>query len=105
MKKVAKAKQKMGKIFNWIRLQNKDHPDVHSGIRPIFSEFDFTAMLKDHRYLNDFYPSIDPSTRERFLTLVRLWLALTVQQDSLERLLFILEKGEQLDKVALFREC
>ena len=104
MKDVVEAKRKMEKIFNWIRLQNKEHSDVYSGIRPTFGSFDFTAMLKDPQHLYEFYPSIDHRTREQFLELVRLWLALTVQQDSLERLLHIV-RGEKVDKVALFREC
>ena len=99
------ARQKMEKIFNWIRLQNKEHFDVYSGIRPTFNTFDFTAILKDPQSLYEFYPSIDKKTQEQFLNLVRLWLALTVQQDSLERLLHIVKRGEKVDKVALFREC
>ena len=104
MKDVVEAKRKMERIFNWIRLQNKEHSDVCSGIRPTFSAFDFTAMLKDPRYLPEFYPNIDEKIRKQFLDLVRLWFALTVQQDSLGRLLHIV-KGEKVDKVALFREC
>ena len=50
MKEVVEAKRKMERIFIWIRLQNKEHSDVRSGIRPTFSAFDFTAMLKDPRY-------------------------------------------------------
>ena len=63
-KEVVEAKQKMEKIFNWIRLQNKEHSDVYSGIRPTFNSFDFTAMLKDPRHLYEFYPSINRKTRE-----------------------------------------
>ena len=104
MKEVVEAKRKMERIFNWIRLQNKEHSDVRSGIRPTFSAFDFTAMLKDPRYLLEFYPKIDEKTQNQFLELVRLWFGLTVQQDSLGRLLHIV-KAEKVDKVALFREC
>ena len=41
------------------------------------------------------------------LKLIRLWVALTVQQDSIERILHILENKDKdkIDKVALFREC
>ena len=41
------------------------------------------------------------------MQLVRIWMSLTVQADSLERLTKILEgkRTDQIDKVALFREC
>lgn len=95
----------MEQVFNWIRLQNKKHSDVYSGIRPTFNSFDFTAMIKDPSFLSEFYPSIDQTTRDAFLKLVRLWLALKVQRDSFKRLTHIVKKGETVDKVALFREC
>ena len=104
---IADTRREIEKILNWVRLQNKEHLDVVAGIHPILSPFDFTSLMKDPQQLEEFYPKTEKTCQSRLLKLIRLWVALTVQQDSVERILYILENKDQnkIDKVALFREC
>lgn len=71
-------------------------------MRPILSEIDFTAIIKSPKIIKEFYPNIGDENRKILLKLIHLWLALTVEKDSIKRLLYIL-KANEVDKVALFR--
>ena len=61
--------------------------------------------MKDPQQIDGFYPEIDEGCKRNLIKLIKLWIALTVQQDSVERILHILENKNKIDKIALFREC